>query len=156
MNSSFLLFVHYLLNISIVSFLLVYGKRSDKEALCRIIAIVIVVFSLLGGRLLAVEEDFCDPQENIHVETGSDAQRNSDDLLARSAKLVNCAMLSLMPGMLLAVLIVFNHRHNSAYKKARMSLSRPLVRGRLLDDVPHVRQVYNRLSYDPNDHEFIR
>lgn len=152
MLSSLYWFGGSFLTVLLVFFVLAYGKRSGREQLCRAIALVMIVFCVAGGRRLVTIAGFGDTQAN----TSAEAQQDSDDIFGKSAELVNCAAISLMPGMLLAVLIVFHRGNNTVYKKARLSLSQPVAKGRMLDDVPQVRRVYVRLSGELNGREFIR
>ena len=131
MISSFYLLGTVLLTVFVRRWLLWLGEQKNNEELYQRLAALLTAVSLLGGVTLAKYADFKQFQGSV----GTTQQEQG----ITPSQLVNCAGIALILGLLIAVLFVFSKARNTSYKKAKLSLSQPVTRGKLIAAPPSVR-----------------
>ena len=153
MRDSLIMFGAVILTALARTLILSHGERSGKEGLSQTIAMLVLTLGLLLGMLTSSHQAYRLREERIQATTqqqgGAESTQQSRDAISEPAEPLSCATIALMMGLLTAVLTVFNKSHNTVYKKAKYSLSKPVTTGKLIASPPRVRLSEITKIYSP-------
>ena len=153
MRDSLIMYGALILTALARSLILSHGKRSGREGLSHTIAMLVLTLGLLLGMLASSRQAYRLREELIQAATqqqgGAESAQQSRGAISEPAESLSCATIALMMGLLTAVLTVFNKSHNTVYKKAKYSLSKPVTTGKLIASPPSVKLSEISKIYSP-------